>query len=173
MAKKLFFMAVLMAVAIGSTFSQSGMVVLDAKNGSIDDVVYDLILDKDIYNNKTIVIKNAIYPEFGSNPNTGFFKAVDWFEDAGTYRINQTNVMRSNNFQFIFHPSQNDREGRKLMLDLNGKYYTSPKAVTLEGKFVAHQIQYGRAIYPFLITSLEINGQKYSGEIPNQIEERW
>jgi hypothetical protein len=173
MEKKLFFMTVLMAVVIGSTFSQSGTVVLDAKHGSIDDVVYDLILDKDMYNNKTIVIKDATYPEFGSRPNIGFANAVSWFEDAGTYRIIQTSVMRSNNFQFIFHPSQNDREGRKLMLDLNGKYYTSPKVVTLEGKFFAHQIQYGPAIYLFLITSLEINGQKYSGEIPNQIEEHW
>jgi hypothetical protein len=143
----------------------NNVIVLDGKNRDIDEVVKDLVLDRNTYNTKRISIRDAYY-NFGTNSDAvSFAGANPWFDDSETYGFEQTQTMRSHNFRFWFHPSPSDREGRRYMLDLNARYYSNTQKVNMIGCFYVVQLP-GIVVLVFTVESVEIVGKKYEGVLP-------
>ena len=170
MKKKKFFVAVLLCIFVGLIFGQNtDVVILDAKNGNIDGVVRDLVLDRNVLHLKSVSILNASYIDFGVRSNAiSFYGANPWFDDPETYAFFETQTMRNHNFKFWFRPLSSDRDGRRYMMDLDGNYYTSPQRVNINGKFFMVKIP-GTVVLGFLVESFEILGKTYGGVLPSTI----
>jgi hypothetical protein len=159
---------VILGVTVGSLLAQNNNVmVVDGKNGTLDDVIMDIILDKNIYNKKNISIQNVYY-QFGTRTNTmpSFVELHPWFHNA--YGFYKTSTMIDNVFNFFFYPADSDRDGQRLMLELNGKRYNVPRKVNIHGKFIVHTDS-NYTSHLFLVESLEIEGNKYIGVLPETL----
>ena len=167
MRKVSLFLILLVCVFTGSLFSQNNDVtVIDAKNGSIDGVVRDLVLDRNILHTKSISIQNVSYGDFGVRSDAvSFAGANSWFDDPETYVFLETQTMRSHNFKFWFQPLPSDREGRRYMMELNGNLYNAPQRLNINGKFFMIPLS-GTVVLAFLVESFEIRGRKYEGLLP-------
>ena len=146
----------------------SDIIILDGKNRNIDDIVLDIVLDRNIYHSKSISIRDVYY-NFGTRSDAiSFYGADSWFDDPETYGFYQTQTMRSHNLMFWFHPVSSDREGRRYMLEMNGNLYTNPQKVNINGKFYVVTIP-GTVVLAFVVESFEISGRIYEGVLPSRI----
>lgn len=84
-------------------------IVLDGQGGNIDDIIMDIVMDQDMYHLKNISIKNVYYDNFGTQNPTGYVGANSWFKESETHVFRKTPMMRTNNFDFWFHPVSSDR----------------------------------------------------------------
>jgi hypothetical protein len=175
--KKFYLGVILLILTNTLLIAQVGSIQLDAKGASIDDVVSDIIIDQDIYNNKTLTLLNVVYPYFGfTKPiyaNVRF--AIPWVKDTETVRFNtsfdQNTVLYTNKFEFIFHPIETDREARRQVLTEKDRYFTRPVTITnLTGKFLVNTGKVSTA-YFFFVQSFEIIEleRKYVGTVPMDI----
>ena len=148
--------------------------VIDANRRTINEVVNDILLDWEIYVGKHISIQNVLFDRFGieSNPNR-YSPTPDshpltiWLRNTETYCLveNPRNqVQRSNSFIFWYNPA--DREGRQFILNILGKYYTNPRTLTLNGRYIRLRDWVVTTYNPFIITSFIVNGVEYKGNIP-------
>lgn len=150
--------------------AQSNSIVINCDGKLFGDVLYDIILDKDKYDNKILELDNVLFSEFGFESQTITFAwCSDWFKDTETYEVKKNDIMYDNKFKIFYHPLSTDQEGRKFALKLKGKYFTVPKKVTLNGKFVIHKINHGPTILLYLLDSFTINDTKYNGSLPTTI----
>jgi len=156
----------------GTAFTQSkgAYMVLDGKGANIDSALSDLLLDKDLYQGKFITLQNVIYPKFGVNSKkTTFYECAPWFDQSETYEFLDTDLMYNKRMSFYFQPTKTDHDMRKAMMDLDGKFYTRPQAMTISGRFFEHRLNTGLVLYLFLVDSFEIVGKKYTGAIPDKV----
>jgi hypothetical protein len=170
--KKTFVVLACLLVYMGTLYAQADAtyIVLDGKGGSIDSALADLLLDKDVYQGKLVALNNVIYPRFGvASKKVTFYKSAAWFNDSETYKFLETDFMRSKEMIFFFQPLKTDRDMRKALLGMDGKYYMSPQTMTIRGKFVEHKLNTGLVLYLFLVDSFEVLGKKYTGLIPDKV----
>lgn len=159
---------------IQSLIAQADIIKIDGKGQLIDDVLFDIILDQNNYDNKIIGVDNVLYSNFGFEARkVNFAWCSEWFKDNETYLLNRTNSMYDNSFNIYFHPIPTNQDGRKFALSLKGKYYTAPKLVSLKGKFIVHKINFGPTILLYMVDTISINDTNYSGTIPTQISTQW
>lgn len=171
MKRTLFALVCLLALT-GTAFAQAKetYMVLDGKGTNIDSALSDLLLDKDLYQGKFVTLQNVIYPKFGVNSKkTTFYECAPWFDESETYEFLDTDLMYNKRMSFYFQPTKTDRETRKAMMDLDGRSYTRPQAMTINGRFFEHRLDTGLVLYLFLVDSFEILGKKYTGTIPDKI----
>ena len=159
------------AVSI-TLFAQDNVIDIDANGRTIDEMVGEILLDWRDYNGRHLSIKNVTFRSFGTDSGGRVAYAPDetrwtnWFQNAETYTLEENPVSerrRSMRFMFWFQPAE--REGRRLMLDLDGRRYQAPKRLTLNGYFF--RTQEGPITYnPFIVTSFELDGNVYRGIVP-------
>jgi hypothetical protein len=165
--------AALMVVPQMIVAQSNSVITLDMKNGTVDDLIVDLLLDQKQYHNKTIEIQNLFFHQFcadshGVNPT----KNEDaWFDDTGTFGVYDgeysISVHYDHKFWFYFHPA--DRDGLRFMLSLNGKYIPMVKCV-IKGVYFVNNFARSMTGNIFLVTSLEVDGRTYTGTIPASID---
>jgi len=173
--KKTLLVLTCLLLITATTFAQAkgAYMVIDGKGANIDSALTDLLLDKDIYQGKLITLANVLYPKFGLNSRkVTFFECAPWFDDSETYLFLDTDLMHKKDMSFFFQPTKTDREMRKAMMDLNGKYYTNPQAMTISGRFVEHQLYGGLILFLFMVDSFEVAGKKYTGAIPDKVTDK-
>jgi hypothetical protein len=171
MKRTLFALTCLLALA-GTAFSQTqgAYIILDGKGANIDSVLSDLLLDVDLYQGKFITLQNVIYLKFGVNSRkTTFYECAPWFDESETYEFLVTDLMYNKRMSFYFQPTKTDRDMRKAMMDLDGRFYLRPQAMTISGRFFEHRLRTGLVLYLFLVDSFEIVGKKYTGTIPDKV----
>ena len=162
--------AVLGAILLTATavHSQAAPKVIKADGREIDDVVADILVDSDQYNNQEIEIRGTIYEKFGFREALTFYEDNSWFEDSKTVMFNQTSQMHDESVCFYFQPAS--RDARKYVLTLRGKYYTAPHQISsIFGTFTAYKIPYGPALNVFLVRRLVVDGQTFEGTLPERI----
>jgi hypothetical protein len=106
-------------ISVPPLFAQ-GM-VLDGEGMTQDEVIFELLIDPDTYNNgELLTISNFIYYPFGTRVDQGdFYNSNPWFKSSKTYAFKRTDTMYDYHFNFMFQP--NTIEGKKLSLFLNIK----------------------------------------------------
>jgi hypothetical protein len=164
-------LSIAVMVCVTAFYVHADPIVIKADGKSIDDVVADIILDADKYDQKALEIRGAIYPEFGfTKYDGGFMDANPWFEDNAIVIFSQSREMRDQEFFFYFHPDNANREARKYVLSMTGKNYTEPSSLTsIVGVFVVYKIPYGPTLNLFLVKRLVLQGQTYEGTLPVSI----
>jgi outer membrane murein-binding lipoprotein Lpp len=134
----------------------------------INDAVSEIILNRDKYLNKYIMIKNTWWDGFGIRK--GSLGGPEWFLDIDTFMFNETNSMYSNKFAFYFHPQSSDTDARRLMIELNGKQYRSADKFNICGKLTTVNEMERFYQYIFLVDYFEMEGhgyKRYNGIFPN------
>jgi len=179
MKKSTVLLLLVFVLAMGSLFAQDEVITIDATGKTIDQIIRDILLDWKDYHGKRISITNLTFFRFGTAMDTGYAYSPlgsgniggaleRWFRSDETYRIverqgNATNQSEAPYFYFFFQPA--DREGRRLMLDLAGKYRTVPVKLTING--IYNRVQNGSLTFnPFYVTSFILNGVEYKGNLP-------
>jgi hypothetical protein len=165
--KRMFLVTVLFICA-GALFAQNSVIEIDATGKDLEEITGDMLLDWEIYNGKNISIKNVLVNHFSAASGKGILfgpggtDITPWLRDPETFRISESNYSertRANGFFFWFHPA--DRNGRKFMMDLDGKYYTAPRVVTFNGGFIRYHD--GTTYNMFIVSSFIIDGTEYKG----------
>jgi hypothetical protein len=165
-------LAVVLVFVTGTAFAQSsGAITLDMKNGTIDDLMVDILMDQQQYQNKPMSITNVLFGKFTAEVTNIIYRpdsGGNWFQDTNTYRFydrDYFSAMSDNRFWFWFQSA--DREGLRLMLSLNGKYLPIVK-LNIRGTYL--RLRSGTLMYNiFLVTSFDIDGKTYTGTIPDSV----
>lgn len=162
---------VLALITIGqasSLFAQD--IVIDGTGKTQDDILMDLMIEADDLNGKTIQINNFIYEDFGTRTGkVRFYQSDPWFKDPMTFNFYKSDSMYSYSFNYCFQP--NTADGKKYSMKMNTLNYTSPKEISVKGRFVKHTLNTGKVLYFFLVEELTILEKTYTGSIPSRITE--
>jgi len=151
-------------------------IVIDGNQyySDLDSIIKNIVLKRNEYNGKYIRIINTYFEGFGISNGISIYGPsgrIDWYSNNDSYRITSesralNNTMFSNNFYFFFHPLETDMEARRLMIDLNGKYYRSPDRFSVIGQFVIISSNSGTSNNIFNINSFTYSGKTYGGVLP-------
>ena len=147
--------------------------VYDGHGSEIADVMMDIILDEDLSEKFWVDIQNVVYRAFGFKDAVGFHKANSWFYEKETVELTEYQALTSVDVDAYFHPHPEDREARKLVLEMRGMEFNNPLLIdSIKGYLYQFTIPYGPEVLFFIVTEMTFFGQTYTGTVPYRVLEK-
>ena len=152
-------------------------ILINANGRWVGEIVNDIILDGVDYNRKNIRITSATFNNFSVYKMTQYpypYIPAEYYRnvDQETYRLIEHNLFnRWSNSRWCFYFQPADREGRRIMMELDGMAYNSPRRVTINGIYYRLRDVYANTIHNiFVVTSFTLNEIEYIGINPRWIQ---
>ena len=141
-------------------------IVINGRSNFPWNILRDIALDLEKYNNKYVNIENIIYEYFGSYPAYSMSGMSDWFDRNDTWLFtHKRGAVFDEGFRFYFQPTE--RNGRSEMLELSRKYYNESQLLTIKGKIIGIKERNSSKVnYVYIVTELIRRGEKYLGSLP-------
>jgi len=144
-------------------------IIINANWRKISQVIVDIILNRETYDNKYINLVNVVFDSFNVASNAEKVRGFDWLNNNDTFGFLLTtnafaNELTANNFRIYIQP--NNEVSKRYFLQLNGKYVQPAKRMSMKSKYYYYTDRNGEKQNILIVYEIEIDGDIYFGNLP-------